>query len=161
MIGHFDNLINLTIPAAACLAQMFPNNLKTSTYLSHLALILMTPYEKKANKPFQTARLSNTSVHPEPSYSLKATWPFISPSLKTSRPENSWTAMPRVCMAHPKSCRIFNLTYKKSWHNNKKWVKLGKDYIVGNPAYHDGPDHGRKKSPITCIYICIIYTISS
>ena len=43
---------------------MFPDNLKTSTYLSHLALILMTPYEKKANKPFQTARLSKTSVHP-------------------------------------------------------------------------------------------------
>jgi len=51
----------------------------------------MTPYEKKANKPFQTARLSNTSVHPEPSYSLKATGPFISPSLKTSRPENRWS----------------------------------------------------------------------
>lgn len=51
----------------------------------------MTPYEKKANKPFQTARLSNTSVHPGPSYSLKATGPFISPSLKTSRPENRWS----------------------------------------------------------------------
>lgn len=29
IIGHFDNLINLTIPASACLAQMFPDNLKT------------------------------------------------------------------------------------------------------------------------------------
>ncbi len=112
IIGHFDNLINLTIPAVACLAHMFPNNMKT--YLSHLSLILMTPYERRANTPFQTAGPGNTSVHPEPSHSLKATGPFISPSLKTSRPEYRSREIlldsDAMCMAHLKSSQIFNLT---------------------------------------------------